>query len=68
MCRLVIRVWTESVKDEEWTYKEKQVSEMNVWIPVLSFSLFYFFCVCTIFLSELPIVVILINCSPFLIA
>jgi hypothetical protein len=62
-------VWNERAKDKEWTHKNKWVSEMSVWVPVGSFSLllFYSLYLCNIFLSELPIVVILIHYSPFFI-
>lgn len=29
MCTLVITVWTETVKHEEWIHKERSVSELN---------------------------------------
>jgi hypothetical protein len=54
MCRLVIIVSTETEKDEEWTRKEGQVSEMSVWVTVSCFSLFNFLYLCAIFCSELP--------------
>jgi len=40
MCRLVIIVWTETAKDEEWICKEKSVRELSLIFVVPSIMLY----------------------------
>lgn len=57
-------MWNEAGKNEDWIFREKSVSELDVWFWVQ--SVWFYFCVSVDnFYRSYVVVVILTNCSLF---